>query len=317
MTAVRRGVDDHVRALRRHAALEHRLESRIVVVVAGKRQVIDEDDELERVGGKLVEHRRDELELVLADLDDAQPLAGELVDNGLHRGRLARARIARQQHVGRGLASQKGARVGQDKAFLALVASKVRQALGVGMRHGAHRAVICQRKHAEASVHAKAEATHLLDAGRVLRHQLDPLGLKAGHEALPVETHAQRRRGEVGDLLQGAQVGAGARLHRGGDVAPSRMGEHVGVLVVAHRVEHIARQAVVAACVQAAHKLAVHRHAGMHGSVAPAVQVAQKPCYNGVGKQPAENPERPQAQGEIREHRGALGKGDRRGGTVS
>ena len=185
------------------------------------------------------------------------------------------------------------------------------------MRHGAHRAVVCQREHAKASIHAKAEAPHLLDAGRILRHQLDPLGFKAGHEALPVETHAQRRRGEVGDLLQGTQVGAGTRLHRGGDGTPGRMGEHVGVLVVAHRVEHIARQAVVAACVQATHKLTVHRHAGVHGSVAPAVQVAQKPCYNRVGEQSAEDPERPQAQGEIREHRGALGKGGRRGGAVS
>ena len=185
------------------------------------------------------------------------------------------------------------------------------------MRHGAHRAVVCQREHAKARVHAEAEAAHLLDAGGVLRHKLDPLGLKARHESLPVEPHAQRRRGEVGDLLQGAQVGAGARLHRGGDVAPGRMGEHVGVLVVAHRVEHVAGQAVVAACVQAAHKLAVHRHASVHGSVAPAVQVAQKPCYNGVGKQPAENPERPQAQGEVREHRRALGEGCRRGGIAS
>ena len=185
------------------------------------------------------------------------------------------------------------------------------------MRHGTHRAVVCQREHAVPRVHAKAEATHLLDTGGIFRHQLDPLGLKAGHEALPVETHAQRRRGEVGDLLQGAQVGTGARLHRGGDVAPSRMGEHVGVLVVAHGVEHIACQTVVAACVQAAHKLAVHRHAGVHRSVAPAVEVAQKPCYNRVCEQSAEDPERPQAQGEIREHRGALGKGGRRGGTVS
>lgn len=81
------------------AALQDRLQRRKVVIVGGKAQVINKEDEFQRILCQLVHQGRDLVELVLLHLDQAQAVGRKLVGNCLDRAGLARARIAVEQHV--------------------------------------------------------------------------------------------------------------------------------------------------------------------------------------------------------------------------
>ena len=99
MAAVGGGVHRDVAGTAAHAALQNGLEGGKVVVVGGKAQVVDEQDELERVCRQLVHQVGDLVQLVLFYLHQPQPLGRKLVGNGLYRAGFAGTGIAVQQHI--------------------------------------------------------------------------------------------------------------------------------------------------------------------------------------------------------------------------
>src|SRR5699024_5586167 len=146
VAAVGGGVDGDVARPASGAALQDGLEGGKVVVVGGKAQIVDEQDELEGVGGQLVHQVGQEVELVLFHFHQAQALGGVLVGDGLHRAGFAGAGVPVQKHVVGRQARQQAPGVGKDLFPLPLVAGQVRQALGVGVAHRGQPAFAVQHK---------------------------------------------------------------------------------------------------------------------------------------------------------------------------
>ena len=161
MTAVAGGVDHHVVAAAAHAALQDGFQRREVVVVGRKAQVVDEEDELQRIFCQLVHQGGNLVQLVLLHLDEPQPVRRKLIGDGLDGAGFAGARVAVEQHIVGGLALQQGPGVGNDLLPLPLVAGQFAQPLGVGVAHR-HQMPVLQRE----DVVAGKDAVALLAYGR-------------------------------------------------------------------------------------------------------------------------------------------------------
>ena len=136
VAAVGGGVEEDVVRLGLHAPLDDRLEELVLHLVLLEGEVVDEDDE----PVVPVLHQGDDggqvLELMLVDLDHPQALVVVLVDEGLHAGGLAGARVAVEQGVVGGAAGQEGLGVLPKLLLLALVAHQVCQHHLVGVVNG-------------------------------------------------------------------------------------------------------------------------------------------------------------------------------------
>ena len=121
------GVEQDVVRLRLHTALNDGFQELVLHLVLLKGEVVNKDDE----AVVPVLHHRDHggqiAELVLVDLDHAQALVIVLVDEGLHAGGLARARVAIEQGVVGAPPGQEGFRVRPQLFLLALVAHQILQ----------------------------------------------------------------------------------------------------------------------------------------------------------------------------------------------
>ena len=159
MAAVAGGVHGHVVAAAAHAALQNGFQRGKVVVVGREAQVVDEQNELQRILRQLVHQGGDLVQLVLLHLNQPQAVRRKLVGNGLDRAGFARTGVAVQQHIVGGLALQQGAGVGNDLFPLPLVAGQFAQALGIGVAHR-HKAAILDGKHMVAGKHAVALLAH-------------------------------------------------------------------------------------------------------------------------------------------------------------
>ena len=94
VAAVGGGVHRNVLGTAAYAALQDGFQGGKVVVVGGKAQIVDEQDELERVCRQLVHQVGDLVQLVLFYLYQPQPLGRKLVGNGLYCAGFAGAGIA-------------------------------------------------------------------------------------------------------------------------------------------------------------------------------------------------------------------------------
>ena len=159
MTAVAGGVDRHIVAAPADAALQDRFQRGKVVVVGREAQIVDEQDELQRVFRQLVHQGGDLVQLVLLHFDQAQAVGCKLVGNGLDRARFARAGVAVQQYIVGGLAIQQGAGVGNDFFALPLIAGQLAQALRIRVAHR-HKVPVLDGKHMVAGKHAVTLLAH-------------------------------------------------------------------------------------------------------------------------------------------------------------
>ena len=200
------------------AALQDRLQRRKVVIVGGKAQVINKEDEFQRILCQLVHQGGDLVELVLLHLDQAQAVGRKLVGNCLDRAGLARARIAVEQHVIGRAALQQGAGVGNDLLALLLVAGQLAQTLRVGVAHR-HQMPVLQRKDMVAGKHAVALLAH----GRTAR----PIGrvvvgvgrcLPPRQEHCRAGEHLVQRR--TAKRLQKVQLAVQRSLQHGPGILP-------------------------------------------------------------------------------------------------
>ena len=83
MAAVAGGIDRHIAGLGGNRSLEHRLEGGIAVVIAAEGEVVDEEDEVQRIDTQAVKQRGNLDDLALFQLDQAQAAAKKLVDHRL------------------------------------------------------------------------------------------------------------------------------------------------------------------------------------------------------------------------------------------
>ena len=220
MPAVAGGIHRHIVAAPADAALQNRFEGGKIIVVGGKAQVVDEQDELQRVFRQFVHQRRDLIQLGLFDLDQAQPIGCKLVGNSLDRTGLSGARVAVQKHVVGGLAVQQGLGVGDDFLPLALITRQLAEALRVGTLHR-HKAAVLQGKDVIPCKHAVALFARLLPPGAVGGGVIGIGGRQpAGHEIRHRAEQFLRCRGA--QRLQKRQFSVQRTLQHGAGVAPCR-----------------------------------------------------------------------------------------------
>ena len=205
MAAVAGGINRYIVAAPADAALQNRLQCRKVVIVGGKTQIVNKEDEFQRVLGQLVHQGGNLVELIFLHLNQAQAIGGKLVGNGFDRAGLAGARIAVKQHIVGGAAFQQGAGIGNDFLALLLIAGQFAQALRVGVAHR-HKAAVFQRKDVVAGKHTVALLAHRCTACRVgsavvrVRGNLPPRQerRRAGEYLIQLRTAQRLQKGKLG-----------------------------------------------------------------------------------------------------------------------
>ena len=106
MTAVGCRIDQDIVRLRLHTAFDDGLQELVLDLKFFERKIIHVDDELVIAVLDLGDDRREILELVLVDLDHAQALRIELVDDRLDARGFTGTAVAEQQDVVRRFPSQ-------------------------------------------------------------------------------------------------------------------------------------------------------------------------------------------------------------------
>ena len=131
VAAVGSRIDGDVLRPSADAALKDGFQGGKVVVVGGEAQIVNEQDELERICRQLVHQVRDLIELILLDLHQTQAVGGKLVRNGLDRAGFAGAGVAVEQDIVCRHPGQQCARVGDDLFPFFLVARQLAEPLRV------------------------------------------------------------------------------------------------------------------------------------------------------------------------------------------
>ena len=167
MPPVARRIDRDIAGAAPDTSLEDGLQCGEVIVVRREAEVIDEQDELQRVRRELIHEIRDLVELILLHLDEAQAPRRILVRDRLDSTRLAGARIAVQQHIVRRTSIQQRLGVRDDLLTLLLVARQLGQPLRIRMLHR-HQPAILHHEDVVPREHAVAPRADLLHALRIL-----------------------------------------------------------------------------------------------------------------------------------------------------
>ena len=220
MAAVAGGIHRHIVAAPADTALQNRFEGGKIIVVGGKAQIVDEQDELQRVFRQFVHQRRNLIRLGLFDLDQPQSLGRKFIGDRLDRTGLAGTRIAVQKHVVGGLAVQQGFGVGDDLFPLALIARQLAQALRVGALHR-YKVSVLQGKDVIPGKNAVPLLACLFPPGAVGGSEIRIGGrLPAGHKLRHCAEQLLRRRGT--QRLQKLQLSVQRALQHGTRIAPRR-----------------------------------------------------------------------------------------------
>src|SRR5262245_59449556 len=99
VAAVARGDDTDVAGRGDEAALERGLELAVAGIAGVEGEVVAEEQEALRRAAQRRQHAREVDEVLLVDLDDAEPAAAEAREEPAHRGRLARPALPEEEHV--------------------------------------------------------------------------------------------------------------------------------------------------------------------------------------------------------------------------
>ena len=174
VAAVGGGIDRDVPGPAAHAALQNGFQGGEIIVVGRKTQVINEENELERIGGQLVHQVRDLVELIFLDFHQAQALGGKLIADGLDGAGFAGARVAVEQHVVGRHPGQQSPGVGNHLFPLLFVAGQLGELLGVRILDR-HQLTVLHGENMVLGKHAVALFAHLAH----------PLGICGGKVQLP------------------------------------------------------------------------------------------------------------------------------------
>ena len=164
------------------SALQDGLQGGKVVVVGGKAQVVDEQDELERVCRQLIHQVGNLVQLVLFYLYQPQSLGRKLVGNGLYRAGFAGTGVAVQQHIVGGHPGQQCLGVGNYLFPLLLVAGQLGKALRVGVLYR-HKLAVFHREYMVLCKHTVALFAHLAHALGVGGGKVELTGLPPGQKS--------------------------------------------------------------------------------------------------------------------------------------
>ena len=292
MAAVGCGVHRNVPGPAAHAALKDGFQGGKVVVVGGKAQVIDEEDELEGIGCQLIHQVGDLVELVLLDLHQPQAVGGVLIGNGLDRAGFAGACIAVEQNIVGGGTGQQGAGVGNDLFPLFLVARQLAELLGVGVLHG-HQLAVLHCEHMVLGKHAVALLPGfphpLVVGGGQVELPCLPTGQERQLPVLPVGSFQQRVQRQAAELLQKVQLTVQGGLHHRGELARGGL-PHTEGLGLQHGVGKIIAQ-IGGVGKQGGFKGGHSIAQGGDAVVSRFQPVGQRCqlCHNGVAQQGTEN----------------------------
>ena len=274
VAAVGGGIDRDVAGPAAHAALQNGLEGGKVIVVGGEAEVIDEEDELQRIGRQRIHQIGDLVELVLLHLYQPQSVSGKGVGNGLDGAGLAGAGVAVEQHVVGGLSLQQGFGVGDDLFPLLLVAGEFLQLLGIGVLDGNQLSVF-HGEHMVAGEDTVALGAHMgqtlvviLGDGALLRQ---PAHQKCGGV---FKTLGQRLQTNLCHLVQQLQLPVQALFHHGRHRAPGKAPD-AHVLALKHGGVEVSAP-VVTVVEQAGFKLRTGAHKGGGIVFAAGVQQGDK-----------------------------------------
>ena len=182
VAAVGGGVHRNVLGASAYAALQDGLQGSKVVVVGGKAQVVDEQDELERVCRQLVHQVGNLVQLVLFYLYQPQSLGRKLVGNGLYRAGFSGTGITVQQHIVGGHPGQQSLCVGDYLFPLLLVAGQFGKALRVGVFYR-HKLAVLHREYMVLCKHTIALFAHLTHALGIGGGKVKLTGLPPGQES--------------------------------------------------------------------------------------------------------------------------------------
>ena len=237
---VARRVNRDIAGATSDASLEDGLQCGEVIVVRREAEVIDEQDELQRVRCELIHEIRDLVELVLLHLDEAQAPRRILVRDGLDGTRLAGARIAVQQHVVRRTSIQQCLGVRDDLLALLLVARQLGQSLRIRMLHR-HQPAILHHEDVVPCEHTVAPRADLLHALRILRRQCARPG-DPRDEVVRRVTHLRRQllEGQCRQLVQQDQFPLQTVPEDGTELAVG-LSPHADVFTLQHRSAEVLR----------------------------------------------------------------------------
>ena len=240
MPPVARRVNRDVAGAATDTSLEDGLQCGEVIVVRREAEVIDKQDELQRVRRELIHEIRDLVELVLLHLDEAQAPCRILVRDRLDGTRLAGARIAVQQHIVRRTSIQQRLCVRDDLLALLLVARQLGQPLRIRMLHR-HQTSILHHEDVVPCEHAVAPRADLLHALRILRRQCARLG-DPRDEVVRRGTHLRRQlfQGQRRQLVQKCQLPLQTVTEDGTELAVG-LSPHADVLTLQHRSAEVLR----------------------------------------------------------------------------
>ena len=233
MPPVARRVNRDIAGAAPDTSLEDGLQCGEVIVVRREAEVIDKQDELQRVRRELIHEIRDLVELVLLHLDEAQAPRRILVRDRLDGTRLAGARIAVQQHIVRRTSIQQRLGVRDDLLTLLLVARQLGKPLRIRMLHR-HQPAILHHEDVVPREHAVAPRADLLHALRILRRQCARLG-DPRDKVVRRGTHLGRQlfQGQRRQLVQQCQLPLQTVTEDGTELAVG-LSPHADVLTLQH-----------------------------------------------------------------------------------
>ena len=298
MPPVAGGIDHHVAASGGYRALQHGFQAVEGIIILAEGQIVDEQDELQGVGGQLIQHPGDDGKLILAHFDDAQAAVIQGIDDGLDGRGLAGTGITGQQGVGGRLAGQQRQGIIHQLLPLQLIVHQIFQCDGVGMLHGNDVTPIINIKHPVAGVNTVTILADVGNSGLIIGAQVYTAGGKAGQKALPRQALAQPGRGHLRHRLQGTEFRLQTFFHFGRRGLAGGHHAHIGIFAVVAQGLHITAQAAAFA-VQAGYKLCVGRHRAVFGLLLTGAQVGAQRLQHRILQQIPEDGQRFQPQAQI------------------
>lgn len=214
--AVAGGIDDGVPAPGAGASLQHGFQRRKIIIVFPETQIINEQDELQRLSRQLIQQPRQQMQAAFVQLDQPDPLVLQLAGHSLHRGGLACSRVTVQQDIGGFRAPHQRPGVFQHLFLLCLVAHQILQPDRIRIGHrqqpvaGRGPVIRFQPEHMPAGEVPEAIPAHGRHPFQPLRVQ--PAVILHGVARL-VAIDVEERRGQQCHFRQRMQLGLGCRKH--------------------------------------------------------------------------------------------------------
>ena len=133
MPTIAGGINEYIFATGSNAAFQYGFQCREVIIIAGKTQVINEDNKFQRIAGKFIQDVRKFIKLVFLYFQKSQALFSQGIGNGFYCGAFACACVAVKQYIGSGSAFYKNLCIAQYLISFPFVSSQVFQCLHVWM----------------------------------------------------------------------------------------------------------------------------------------------------------------------------------------